>query len=36
MLHHVIVSFGDKKEYEYKVTAADIAGITADDARRWL
>lgn len=36
MLHHVIVSFGDKKEYEYKVTAADIAGITAEDARRWL
>jgi hypothetical protein len=36
MLHHVIVSFGDKKEYEYKVTAADIAGITAEDARKWL
>ena len=36
MLQHVIVSFGEKKEYEYKVTAADVAGVTPDDARRWL
>jgi hypothetical protein len=36
MLHHVIVSFGDNREYEYKVSAADVAGISAQDARDWL
>jgi hypothetical protein len=36
MLQHVIVSFGDDKEFEYKVTAADLAGLKAEDARKWL
>jgi hypothetical protein len=36
MLHHVIVSFGDDKEFEFKLASADLAGLKADDAREWL
>ena len=32
MQHHVIVSFGRDKEYEYKI----IGGIPPDEARQWL
>lgn len=32
----VVVSFGDGYDFEFKVSAADLAGISADKARDWL
>ncbi len=32
MQHHVIVSFGKEKEFDYKV----IGGMQADEARQWF
>jgi hypothetical protein len=36
MHQHVIVSFGEGKRYEYRLTADDVAGIAPDQARRWF
>lgn len=36
MQHHVIVSFGDDREFEYRIPAAAKAGQAADEARRWF
>lgn len=36
MRHQVIVSFGKDKDFEYKLTDADVKGRTADQARRWF
>ena len=36
MRHHVIVSFGKDKTFEYKLTDADVQGLKADEARRWF
>lgn len=32
MQHHVIVSFGKDKEFEYKL----VSGASADEARQWF
>lgn len=34
--HHVIVSFGKDKEFEYKFSAGELAGKNADEARQWF
>lgn len=36
MRHQVIVSFGNERDFEYKLTDADVKGRTADEARRWF
>jgi hypothetical protein len=36
MHQNVIVSFGKDKVFEYKLTADDLAGYKADEARRWF
>lgn len=36
MIYHVIVVFGKEREYEYKLTDADVAGGSAEEARRWF
>ena len=36
MHQNVIVSFGNDKRFEYKLTEADLAGFTAEQARRWF
>jgi len=36
MSRRVIVSFGQDTEFEYFVTAADVAAQTADAARQWF
>ena len=36
MLYHVIVSFGKEKEYEYKFSDSELAGGSAEEARRWF
>ena len=36
MTQQVNVSFGPAQEFEFKVHAEDVAGQTADDARRWF
>ncbi len=36
MHQNVIVSFGEDNEVEFKVTADDLKGLTADKARQWL
>lgn len=36
MHQHVIVSFGDDKRYEYKLTPDDVAGISGERARQWF
>lgn len=36
MQHHVIVSFGKEKEYEFKFGATDLAGPAVDEARQWF
>jgi len=36
MHQNVIVSFGDDKRFEYKLTPDDVAGVTADQARGWF
>jgi hypothetical protein len=36
MRHHVIVSFGKDNELEFRFASEDLAGTTADEARRWF
>lgn len=36
MYYNVIVSFGKEKEYEYKLSDAELAGGSAEEARRWF
>lgn len=36
MQHHVIVSFGKDRQYEFKLGAGDIGATTVDEARRWF
>ncbi len=36
MLYHVIVSFAKGKEYEFKMLDSELAGRTAEEARRWF
>jgi hypothetical protein len=36
MHQNVIVSFGADNEVEFKLTADDLKGLTADQARQWL
>lgn len=36
MSRHVIVSFGPGAEFEFKVPATDLAGLTAETARQWF
>ncbi len=36
MRHQVIVSFGRDKDYEFKLSAADVEGISDDAARQWF
>jgi hypothetical protein len=36
MHQHVIVSFGNDKRFEYKLTSEDTSGLTADAARKWF
>jgi len=36
MSRRVIVSFGQDTEFEFFVPAADVAGQTADAARKWF
>lgn len=36
MFYNVIVSFGREKDYEYKFSSADLAGGSAEEARRWF
>lgn len=36
MHRHVIVSFGKDSNLEYRLLAADLAGITEDGARDWF
>lgn len=36
MLYHVTVIFGKDKEYEFKMSDADLSGRSAEEARRWF
>lgn len=36
MHHHVIVAFGEGKEFEFKPTSSDLTRPAADDARQWF
>jgi len=36
MRHHVIVSFGKDSDFDFRLSAADVAGKTAEQARQWL
>src|SRR5262245_17634214 len=36
MLYQVIVVFGKDKEYEFKMSDVDLAGRSAEEARRWF
>lgn len=36
MQHHVIVSFGKDREYEFKFASGDLAGRGVDEARQWF
>lgn len=36
MLYQVTVVFGKDKEYEFKMSDADLSGRTAEEARRWF
>jgi hypothetical protein len=36
MQHHVIVSFGKDRDFDFKFSANDVAGLSAEAARRWL
>lgn len=36
MLYHVVVSFGKDKDYEYKISDAELAGGSVEEARRWF
>lgn len=36
MSSHVIVSFGEGREFEFKLPSAETQAVTADDARQWF
>ena len=36
MHQHVIVSFGNDKRFEFKLTSDDLSGLTTDQARKWF
>lgn len=36
MLHHVKVSFGKGRDYEYQFSDTDLSGLMPDQARRWI
>ena len=36
MQQHVIVSFGKGREFDFRFAPAELAGRSADDARRWF
>jgi hypothetical protein len=36
MIHTVIVTFGPEQEFELHVDAGEVAGRTAEQARRWF
>jgi hypothetical protein len=36
MHQHVIVSFGNDKRFEYRLTSDDVAGISGEQARQWF
>ena len=36
MHHHVIVTFGEGKEFEFKPLSGDLKAPAADDARQWF
>jgi hypothetical protein len=36
MSYTVIVSFGDKNEYEFKLTDEEVKALSREDAGRWL
>ena len=36
MHQNVIVSFGNDKRFEYKLTPENLAGYTGDQARKWF
>lgn len=35
-MHHVIVSFGNNREFDFRLSAADMTGRDADRARQWF
>jgi hypothetical protein len=36
MVYHVVVMFGKEKQYEYKLPDTELAGHSAEEARRWF
>lgn len=36
MQHHVIVSYGKDKQFEFRLASSDLAGRSIDDARQWF
>lgn len=36
MVYHVIVMFGKDNQYEFKLADTELAGRSAEDARRWF
>jgi hypothetical protein len=36
MNHHIVVSFGDDREYEFELRDADTANMTWEAAQRWI
>ena len=36
MTHHITVSFGSEREYDFTVHDADTDGLAKDQARAWL
>lgn len=36
MLYHIIVAFAKEREYEYKFSDSELAGGSAEEARRWF
>jgi hypothetical protein len=36
MHHHVIVSFGESREFEYKFSQAEAAKQSPEEARKWF
>ena len=36
MQHHVIVTFGKGRDFDYRFGSGDLAGRGADEARRWF
>lgn len=36
MQHHVIISFGKDKEYQFKFSSGDLGGRDVDEARKWF